>query len=450
MSVETTPAIQLVTELPGPKSREMLARRQAATPVGLAYSTEIAVAHAHGALVTDVDGNTLIDMAGGIGVLNVGHTPENVVNAVKDQADHMLHVCALVATYEPYVELAEMLNRLTPGDFPKKTILSNSGAEAVENSVKMARAYTGRSGVLALEGAYHGRTMLAMTLTSKYALFKKNFGPFAPEVYRVPAPNLYRKPDGLDDQTYVEWMCDRLDDAMVAHVDPSALAAVIVEPVQGEAGFVPLPHAYLRHLRELCDQHGIVLIADEVQAGMGRTGKLFSIEHSGVEPDLIVSAKSLGAGMPISAVTGKAEIMDTAHKGGVGGTYGGNPVACAAAIEALKTLSDPAMLARADEVGARTMARLNAWKERFPLVGDVRGVGAMLLVEFVEDRYTKKPTPEKTLEIIKACVSKGLLLIRAGLYSNCIRLLPPLVITDAQLDEALDVIEESIAAVSGE
>lgn len=444
-TVDVKRSINLVTELPGPNSQVMLARRHAATPAGLAYSTEIAVASAHGALVTDIDGNVLIDMAGGIGVLNAGHTPQNVVDAVHTQAEKLIHVCALVATYEPYVELAEMLNRLTPGDFAKKTILSNSGAESVENAIKIARAHTGRAGVLAFEGAYHGRTMLAMTMTSKYALFKQNFGPFAPEVYRVAAPNLYRKPEGMTDDAYVDWMIERLEDAMISHVDPRALAAIVIEPVQGEAGFVPIPHAYLRRLRELCDEHGIVFVADEVQAGMARTGKLFSIEHSGVMPDLLVSAKSLGAGMPISAVTGKAEIMDATHKGGVGGTYGGNPVACVAAIEALKSLSEPAMLQRAQELGDRMRTRMESWKESFPLVGDVRGVGAMLLVEFVKDRQSKKPAADETLNIIKRCVSQGLLLIRAGLYSNGIRLLPPLVITDDQLDEAMAIIEESIA-----
>ena len=448
MSVGSVSSIQLVTELPGPKSRELLARRHAATPDGLAHSTEIAVSRAHGALVEDVDGNTLIDMAGGIGVLNAGHTPESVVAAMHQQADNLLHVCALVATYEPYVELCEMLNRLTPGDHAKKTILSNSGAEAVENAIKFARSATGRSGVLALEGAYHGRTMLAMTLTSKYALFKQNFGPFAPEVYRVPAPNVYRRPEQMDEEQYTDWMISQLDHALVAQIDPKAMAAVIVEPVQGEAGFVPLPNRYLQRLREICDEHGIVLIADEVQAGMARTGKLYSIEHSGVVPDLIISAKSLGAGMPISAVTGRADIMDVAHKGGVGGTYGGNPVACVAAIEALKSLSDPAMLERANEVGCITMERMQIWKEKYELVGDVRGLGAMQLVEFVRDRKAKTPAPDETLSIIKRCVSRGLLLIRAGLYSNGIRLLPPLVITDEQLTEALAIIEEEIACES--
>ncbi|MGL4512495.1 MAG: aspartate aminotransferase family protein [Lacipirellulaceae bacterium] len=445
-----TRSIRLVTTLPGPKSLALVARRHAATPAGLAHSTDIAVASAHGALVTDLDGNTLIDMAGGIGMLNVGHTPENVVEAIRDQAGKLIHSCFLVSTFEPYVELAELLNAAAPGDFAKKTILSNSGSEAVENAVNLARYYTGRPAVIAFDGAYHGRSQLAMSLTSKYALFKKGFGPFAPEVYRVATPNLYRKPAGLSDEAFVEWTIAEFDNALVARVDPSAVAAVIIEPIQGEAGFVPIPARFLAHLRKRCDEHGIVLIADEVQAGMGRTGPLYSIEHSGVVPDMVVTAKSLGAGTPIAAVTGRAEVMDSAHKGGVGGTYGGSPIACRAALEAVRTIQSPPFQRRVHEVGERLRLRLEEWKERFPLVGDVRGVGAMRLVEFVLDRQTKAPAPDQTLAIIRRAISGGLLLIRAGLYSNCIRLLPPIVITDDQLDEALDVLEAAIVEVDAD
>ncbi|MEO1496449.1 MAG: aspartate aminotransferase family protein [Planctomycetota bacterium] len=439
--------IKLLTEIPGPNSRAMLARRHAATPAGLAHSTEVAVAHAHGAMVTDVDGNQLIDMAGGIGMLNVGHTPDAVVEAIRDQASKLIHSCALVTTYEPYVELAEMLNAAAPGDHAKKTLLGNTGSEAVENAVNLARYYTGRQAVIAFDGAYHGRSQLAMALTSKYALFKKGFGPFGGEVYRVATPNLYRKPHELTDEAFVDWMCGEFDNALIARVDPSAVAAVLIEPVQGEAGFVPIPQRFLEHLRRRCDEHGMMLIADEVQAGMGRTGPLFSIEHSGVVPDLITTAKSLGAGTPIAAVIGRTEVMDSVHKGGVGGTYGGSPLACRAAIEAVKQIQSPEFQQRSTEVGEHTAARLESWKDRFDLVGDVRGVGAMRLVEFVLDRTTREPAPEHTLRIIQRAVSGGLLMIRAGLYSNCIRLLPPIVITDEQLDEALDVLEAAIAEV---
>lgn len=434
-------SIRLVTEVPGPKSLALVARRHAATPAGLAHSTGVAVASAHGALVTDIDGNTLIDMAGGIGMLNVGHTPDDVVEAIRDQAGKLIHSCALVTTYEPYVELCELLNAAAPGEFPKKTLLSNSGSEAVENAVNLARYFTGRQGVICFDGAYHGRSQLALSLTSKYALFKKGFGPFSAEVYRVATPNLYRRPVGMDEEAFLDWTIAEFDNALVARVDPSAVAAVIIEPVQGEAGFVPIPRRFLEHLRRRCDEHGVVLIADEVQAGMGRTGALFSIEHSGVVPDLVVTAKSLGAGMPIAAVTGRAEVMDSAHKGGVGGTYGGSPVACRAAIESLKTIQSPAFRARSQRLGERMRDRMAAWPERFPLVGDVRGVGPMRLVEFVRDRVAKTPAPEETLAIIQRAVSRGVVLIRAGLFSNCIRLLPPIVITDDQLDEALEVLE---------
>ncbi|MEO0531398.1 MAG: aminotransferase class III-fold pyridoxal phosphate-dependent enzyme, partial [Planctomycetota bacterium] len=315
MNALASKSIQLVTEIPGPNSQEMVARRHAATPLGLAHSTGVAVAEAHGALVTDVDGNTLIDMAGGIGMLNVGHTPDAVVDAIRDQAGKLIHSCALVTTYEPYIELCEMLNAAAPGDFAKKTLLANTGSEAVENAVNLARYHTGRQAVICFDGGYHGRSQLAMSLTSKYALFKKGFGPFGSEVYRLGTPNLYRKPRGLSDDAYIDWMCSEFDNGLIARVDPSAVAAVLIEPVQGEAGFVPIPTRYLEHLRKRCDEHGMHLIADEVQAGMGRTGPLFSIEHSGVVPDLITTAKSLGAGMPIAAVIGRAEIMDSAHKG---------------------------------------------------------------------------------------------------------------------------------------
>ncbi|MDZ4656429.1 MAG: 4-aminobutyrate--2-oxoglutarate transaminase [Bythopirellula sp.] len=437
--------IKLATEIPGPRSRAMLDRRHACTPAGLAHSTSVAVADAHGALVNDVDGNTLIDMAGGIGTLNVGHTPPDVVTAMHAQAQKLIHVCALVATYEPYVELAELLNEITPGTFAKKTLLSNSGAEAVENSIKIARVATGRPAVITFEGAYHGRTLLTLSLTSKYGLFKKGFGPFAPEIYRLPAPNIYRRPAEMSEESYLSWCCQQLDHALIAQVDPSAVAAIIIEPVQGEAGFIPMPAVFLQRIRAICDQHGIVMIADEVQAGMGRTGKMFSIEHSAVVPDLVVTAKSLGAGMPISAVTGKAEIMDAAHFGGVGGTYGGNPVACAAAIAAVKMIRQPEFLARVNHLGGIMREQLETWAQQYEIIGDVRGLGAMQLLELVEDRTTKIPATDAALAVIRGAVAQGVLLIRAGLYSNCIRLLPPIVITDEQLAEGLEVLGAAIA-----
>lgn len=437
--------IQLKTTLPGPKSLAALERRKNLLPAGLAKSTDVVVESARGALVRDVDGNTLIDLAGGIGMINVGHCEEHVVEAIKKQAEKYIHTCSLVTTMEPYLDLAELLNGLTPGDFPKKTLLANSGSEAVENAVNIAKYYTKRNAVLCFEGAYHGRTLLTLSLTSKYSLFKKGFGSYVSDIYRIPAPNLYRKPDTLTEAEYIQSCIAQLEQAFVAQVDPESLAAIIIEPIQGEGGFLPIPAAYLQKLREVCDKYGIVFIADEIQCGAGRTGKLFAIEHSAVVPDIVVSAKSIGAGMPISAITGKAQIMDAPHPGGVGGTYGGNPVACVAAIEALKILSSAAFLKRVNEVGDIIRDRLDKWKERYPAVGDVRGVGAMRLVEFVKDRGTKEPAPELTLTIIRDAVAHGLIMIRAGLYSNCIRLLPPIAITDEQLEEGLDVLEGAIA-----
>ncbi len=440
--------IHLKTAVPGPKSQAMLARRAAAVASGLAKSTEVAVERAEGALVHDVDGNVLLDFAGGIGMLAVGHSPPTVVEAIQAQAEKFLHVCALVATYEPYVALAEALNRVAPGEFPKKTLLSNSGSEAVENAVKLARCFTGRQAVVVFEGGYHGRTLLGLSLTSKYGLFKKSFGPFAPEIYRLPIPNVYRTPEGMTPEQYVAFAIRQLEDAMIAQVDPSAIAAILIEPVQGEAGFLPVPPPFLKRIREICDQHKIVMIADEVQSGFGRTGKMFAIEHYGIVPDLVTMAKSLGAGMPIAATTGRADIMDSSHVGGVGGTYGGSPVACVAAIEAIKLIERPEFLARAEEIGSIMRETMTGWMEDCSLIGDVRGLGAMMLVELVTDRKTREPAPKEALAAIKAAVAKGLILIRAGLYSNCIRLLPPLVITDDQLREGLDVLGTAIRGVA--
>jgi 4-aminobutyrate aminotransferase/(S)-3-amino-2-methylpropionate transaminase len=437
--------INLVTEIPGPRSKQILERRKNSMPAGLAKSTEVVIADASGGVVHDVDGNTLLDFAGGIGMMNVGHRNEQVVNAMKDQLEKYLHICTLVATPEPYVELAELLNSLAPGDFAKKTLLANSGSEAVENAVNIARYYTKRSPVICFEGGYHGRTLLTLSLTSKYALFKKGFGPFVSDVIRLPAPNVYRRPRQMNEEEYVDFCCAQFDQQMISQVDPSAVAAVIIEPVQGEAGFIPIPKKFLEKLRMVCDANGIVLIFDEIQAGASRTGKFFACEHSGVVPDLICMAKSIGAGMPVSAVTGRAEIIDSPHLGGVGGTYGGNPLACVAAIEAVKILSSKEFLQRVNEAGELIRTVLENWKSKYKFIGDVRGLGAMRLVEFVKDRETKEPDPDLTLEIIRDAVTRGVMLIRAGLFSNCIRLLPPIVMTDEQLREGLQVLEEAIS-----
>ncbi len=431
--------IKKVTEIPGPKSRAILERRAAAVARGLGRSTDVVVDRAEGALIHDVDGNTLIDLAGGIGMIAAGHCPPEVVAAIEAQARRSIHPCALVTTYEPYVQLCELLNEITPGAYPKKTLLANSGAEAVENAIKIARAFTKRPGVLCFEGGYHGRTLLTLSLTSKYGLFKQGFGPFAPEIYRIAAPDLYRRPD-------LEATINGLERALVTQIDPAALAAIIIEPVQGEAGFIPMPAPFLRRIRELCTEHGIVMIADEVQTGFGRTGMMFAVEHTGVVPDLITTAKALGAGMPISATTGRADIMDAPHLGGLGGTYGGSPLACVAAIETIKLMRKPAFLAHARHIG--DVMREELEKIAVPLIGDVRGLGPMLLVELVLDRDAKTPAPLHALAVIKRAVANGVVLIRAGLYSNCVRFMPPLVITEAQARAGIAVVAEAIRHVA--
>ena len=440
-------SISLKTEVPGPKSRAMLARRASAVPNGLGKATEVVVERAEGALVHDVDGNTFLDFVGGIGALAVGHCPPAVVQAVQQQAASVIHMGSLVGTYESYIRLCELLNELTPGAFPKKTLLANTGAEAVENAVKAARAYTKRPGVICFEGGYHGRTLLTLTLTSKYSLFKKGMGPFASDVYRLPMPNVYRRPASLSAEQAVDWGVQQLEQAFTAQVDAAEVAAIIIEPVQGEGGFVPVPPRLLQRIRDLCTEHGIVMIADEVQCGFARTGKLFALEHYGIAADIIVTAKSLGAGMPISATTGRAEIMDATHTGGMGGTYGGNPVTCVAAIAAIEMMRQPAFLARAERVGAILRETLEGWQLRHPIIGDVRGLGSMILIELVRNRDTKEPAPDETLAIIKGACQRGVIAMRAGLFTNGIRFLPPLTITDEQLQEGLAVVEASLAEV---
>ena len=441
--------VRLHGPVPGPRATVMLARRAAALPAGLGRATDVVVERAHDALIMDVDGNTFIDLASGIGVTGVGHAPAEVVDAVATQAAKFVHTCALVTTYEPMVRLAEVLNALTPGSFPKKTIFANSGAEAVENAVKLARKFTGRPAVVCFEGGYHGRTLLTLTLTSKYGLFKSGFGPFAPDVVRLPIPHTYRTPAGMTADQYVDFGIRQLEQAFVAQVDPSATAAVIIEPVQGEAGFIPVPPRFLQRIRELCTQHGMVMIADEVQCGMGRTGRMFACEHYGIAPDLLVTAKSLGGGMPIGAVTGRADVMDSAHPGGVGGTYGGNPVACAAALAAVEMIRQPAFLAHARHLGDVMREVMTGWQRDYPIVGDVRGLGPMMLVEFVKDQQSKTPAaPEDTLAIVKHTVASGVVLMRAGLYSNGVRLLPPLTMPEDMLREALGALGGAIHTVS--
>ncbi|MBC8074908.1 MAG: aspartate aminotransferase family protein [Chloroflexales bacterium] len=453
MTTAATRSISLVTPIPGPHSRDLVARREAAVVNGLYKATPLAVERAEGALVYDADGNTLIDMVGGIGTLAVGHCPPTVVAAMQAQAERLIHLSALVGTYEPYVELCERLNAAVPISGPCKTLLGNSGAEGVENAIKIARAATGRSAVIAFEGGYHGRTLLTLSLTSKTS-FKKSFGPFAPEVYRAPYPYAYQcllcRGQGSEDGCSLACY-EQLERMLLSHVGAENLAAVIIEPVQGEGGFIPVPAAYMRKLRALCDRLGAVLIADEVQCGFGRTGTLYAIEQTGVEPDIIVSAKSLAAGMPLAATTGRAHIMDRAHVGGVGGTYGGNPLACVAALAALDILDEQRLLERARTIGARVQERAAAWQRdiggRF-VVGEVRAMGAMIALELVKSHATREPAVAETQVVLDHMLQHGVIAMRAGLYTNCVRLLVPLIVSDAQLEEGLDVLEDALRAAS--
>lgn len=442
-------AIELKTAVPGPRSRELFARRQAAVPRGPFHVTPIFAAEAHGAVLTDVDGNRYLDFAGGIGCLNVGHTNDAVVKAATAQLQRFTHTSFNVVPYESYIALAERLNRLTPGSFKKKTFFVSTGAEAVENAVKIARAATGRQAVLAFEDAFHGRTLLALSLTSKVHPYKAGFGPFAPEVYRAPFAYCYRCSYHLEYPSCGIGCVDALEDVFKRDVAAEQVAAVIVEPVLGEGGFVVPPGEYLPRLRALTEKHGILLIADEVQTGFGRTGKLFACEHSGVVPDLLVTSKSIAGGLPLAGVTGRAEVMDAPGVGGLGGTYAGNPVALAAAHAVLDAFEGGALLARANAIGEAVRARAEAWKARFPLIGDVRGQGAMWALELVKDRATKAPAKEETNAVTQKAYERGLLTITAGTYGNVLRTLMPLVISDEELREGLGVLESALATVSG-
>jgi 4-aminobutyrate aminotransferase/(S)-3-amino-2-methylpropionate transaminase len=438
--------INIRTALPGPLSAAWEQRRRNAVPAGAASVAPVFIARAEGAVLEDLDGNTLLDFAGGIGCLNVGHHAPEVVEAVRQQTDRFTHLCFSVTPYDAYVRLAEELNRRTPGSFAKKTLLVSSGVEAVENAVKIARAYTKRPAVIAFEDAFHGRSLLGMTLTSKVRPYKAGFGPFAPEVYRIPYAYCYRcnEPARYPE---CEVRCARaLEDAFRHTVDAASVAAVLVEPVLGEGGFVSPPTAYFQELRRICSHHGIVLVVDEVQTGYGRTGTFFACEQLGLEPDIMVTAKSMAAGLPLGAVTGRAEIMDAPGPGGVGGTYVGNPVACEAALAVLKVFDERRLAERAVRIGEWIDHRAREYASVFPLIGEIRGRGAMRAFELVRNRETREPARRETAEIIRYCWRHGLIVLSAGTRSNVIRLLFPLVITDEQLDEGFSVLEAAFAS----
>jgi 4-aminobutyrate aminotransferase / (S)-3-amino-2-methylpropionate transaminase / 5-aminovalerate transaminase len=440
--------IQRRTEIPGPKSRALSERRIAAVPRGLSHGTPIYVAKAQDAFLEDVDGNRYIDFAGGIGCLNVGHRQEPVVSAVRDQLDKFLHTCVQVTPYENYVRLAERMNEVTPGNYPKKTLFVNTGAEAVENAVKIARAHTGRSGIIAFEDAFHGRTMMTLALTSKTHPYKAGFAPFPSDVYRIPFAYCYRCSYNLTYPSCEVFCARHLEDTFKRVVASEDVAAVIAEPVLGEGGFIAPPPEFFKILIDICHKHGVLFIADEVQSGFGRTGKLFASEHYGIEPDLLVTAKSLGGGLPLAAVTGRAEIMDAPGPGGLGGTFAGNPLSCAAALAVLDMFEHKNLLARANELGEQFQQRARQWQKKFPIIGDVRGLGGMRAIELVKSMQTREPAPDETKQVGKYCYEHGLITLSAGSYGNVIRVLVPLVATPEQMDEGLDVLEAALQAVS--
>jgi 4-aminobutyrate aminotransferase/(S)-3-amino-2-methylpropionate transaminase len=414
-------------------NEELQKRRTEVLSAGLASTTAVHVASARGAMVRDVDGREFIDFGGGIGVMNIGHCHPKVVAAIRDQAEKFHHTCFMVNPYEVGIKLAEKLCRITPGDFAKKALFLNSGAEAVENAVKIARYYTKRPAVIVFENAYHGRTLLTMTMTSKVKPYKFGFGPFAPEVYRMPFGDAVGP--------------EKLKDFFLKHVNPEAVACVVAEPVQGEGGFIAAPEGYFQVLADICRENGILFVADEIQSGMGRTGKMFAIEHWGVAPDLMTTAKSLGAGMPISAVVGRQEIMDCVHPFGLGGTYSGNPVAAAAALAVLEVFEEEDMLGKAQALGEKLGRRFEAFRQQYPVVGEVRGLGAMrgLALFKGEDR---QPAAEEAKRLAAFCLERGLIILVCGTYSNVVRVLVPFVIEDDQLEKGLAILEAGLAEIS--
>lgn len=426
--------------------KDLIKLRQDHVPKGVSQLLPAMIAEAKGVLVKDVEGKEFLDFSGGIGVINVGHCPDEVVEAIRDQAGKYLHACFMVQMYEPYIALAKELNGLVSQKTPLKTMFVNSGAEAVENAVKIARYYTKRPAILCFENAFHGRTALTMSLTSKVKNYKYGFWPFMPEVYRAAYAYCYRCSYGKTYPSCGVYCADFIGGKFFdLYAAAESIAAMVVEPVQGEGGFIVPPKEYLGKLQKICQDHGIVFIVDEIQTGFGRTGKMFAFEHSGVEPDILITAKSLAAGMPLAGVTGRAEIMDSVEGGGIGGTFGGNPVCCRAGLEVLKILKGKKLVERADVIGKKVMERFHSMAKKYPFVGDVRGLGAMNAMEIVVDRKDHKPHGDLAKAIVQRCYEKGLIMLTAGAYSNVIRHLVPLVVTDEQLEKGLRVLDEAMA-----
>jgi 4-aminobutyrate aminotransferase/(S)-3-amino-2-methylpropionate transaminase len=435
--------------IPGPNSTEWAKRREEAVPRAVFNTVPVFAAGGEGAELVDVDGNRFIDLAGGLGCLNVGRANPRVLDAVREQLEKYLHECFHVAMYPEYIELAEALNRLTPGDHPKKTMLANSGAEAVENAVKISRYATGRDAVIGFTNGFSGRTLVGMTLTAKEMPYKQGFGPFAPEFYRAPFAYCYRCPLELEHTSCGMACVEHTADMIDSQIGSEKVACMVVEPVQGEGGFVVAPDDYLPALKSVCEERDILFVDDEVQTGMGRTGTLFAIEQYDVVPDIVTTAKSLGAGLPISGVTGPADVMEAPHVGGLGGTYGGNPVSCAAAIAVLGELTETDLLDRARAQGRTIRARLDPLADELRIVGEVRGLGPMVGVELVTDKATKEPAKAETAAVTKRCHDNGVIILKAGTYDNVVRLLAPLVISDEDLHEGLDVLIEALRWADG-
>ncbi|MFD8707617.1 4-aminobutyrate--2-oxoglutarate transaminase [Kitasatospora sp. NPDC059648] len=433
---------RLVTAIPGPKSQELQARKLGAVAAGVGTTLPVYVTRANGGVLEDVDGNSLIDFGSGIAVTNVGNSAEAVVAKASEQLAAFTHTCFMVTPYEGYVAVAEQLNELTPGDHEKRTALFNSGAEAVENAVKIARAYTKRTAVVVFDHGYHGRTNLTMGLTAKNMPYKQGFGPFAPEIYRVPVAYPYRWLTGAENCA-AEAAAQAIE-IINKQIGAENVAAIIIEPIQGEGGFIEPAKGFMPAIVEFAKANGIVFVADEIQTGFCRTGQWFACEDEGIVPDLITTAKGIAGGLPLAAVTGRAEIMDAAHAGGLGGTYGGNPVACAAALGAIETMKEQDLAGKAQRIGEVMLGRLRAMQEKFDVIGDVRGRGAMIAVELVKPG-SKEPNPELTAAVAKACHAEGLVVLTAGTYGNVLRFLPPLVIPEHLLTEGLDIIEGAFA-----
>ncbi|MBB6118684.1 4-aminobutyrate--2-oxoglutarate transaminase [Nocardiopsis algeriensis] len=443
-ATEIAQSRRVVTEIPGPKSLELQKRRRAAVAQGVGSTLPVYVTRAGGGIVEDIDGNALIDFGSGIAVTNVGNADRRVVERATEQLGRFTHTCFMINPYESYVEVCEALNRITPGDHEKRSILLNSGAEAVENAVKIARSATGRQAVVVFDHAYHGRTNLTMGLTAKNMPYKQGFGPFAGEIYRMPMAYAYRWPTGPDN-------CGPEAAAMVVEqitkqIGADNVAAVVIEPIQGEGGFIEPAPGFLPAVVEFCRANGIVFVADEVQTGFARTGHMFACEHEGIVPDLIVTAKGIAGGLPLSAVTGRAELMDAVHGGGLGGTYGGNPAACAAALGSLEAIESDGLVQRAREIGDLMLGRLREMADRYEIIGDVRGRGAMVAIELVTGQ-DKEPNPEALAKILAHCHARGLILLSAGTYGNVIRMLPPLAIGDELLHEGLDILAEAFEQI---